>query len=105
VSPPIHSRRTAVDVSGRADLQRTFFPSAFHDNAPAEVLNPGDVRMFTSLKVFIELREDTTFQIPFREASKVKHSRPLPRTSNIHCTDISRCVELAMGWSHGCEST
>jgi hypothetical protein len=37
-------------------------------------LQPGDKRMWTTLRMFIELREGTTLQIPFREASKVFYS-------------------------------
>lgn len=33
-------------------------------------LEPGDKRIWTALKIFVELREKTTLDIPFREASK-----------------------------------
>jgi hypothetical protein len=55
----------------RADLQRTFFPPAYHDIEATPYLQPGDQRLWTALKVFIELRDQTTLHIPFREASKV----------------------------------
>ena len=55
----------------RAELQRTFFPQMYHDMEPAPRLKPGDMRMCTGLKVFIELRDGATLQVPFREASKV----------------------------------
>jgi hypothetical protein len=52
-------------------LQRTFFPLAYHDIEATPYLQPGDQRLWTALKVFIELRDETTLHIPFREASKV----------------------------------
>lgn len=55
----------------RAELQRTFFPSAYRDVRQTAHLRPGDQRAWPSMKVFIELRDSTTLQIPFREASKV----------------------------------
>lgn len=33
-------------------------------------LKPGDKRIWTAMKIFIELREKTTLNLPFREASK-----------------------------------
>ncbi|KAF8135489.1 hypothetical protein EV363DRAFT_1395990 [Boletus edulis] len=33
-------------------------------------LKPGDKRIWTALKIFVELREETTLNLPFREASK-----------------------------------
>ncbi|CCM03589.1 uncharacterized protein FIBRA_05726 [Fibroporia radiculosa] len=54
----------------RVILQHCFFPPTFHDLEPAARLKPGDTRMWTGLKVFVELREGVTLHIPFREASK-----------------------------------
>jgi hypothetical protein len=54
------------------ELQRAFFPSPYLDVAPTTHLNPGDKRVWMSLNVFVELRDVTTFNIPFREASKVR---------------------------------
>ncbi|KAH8118988.1 hypothetical protein DFH11DRAFT_1696800 [Phellopilus nigrolimitatus] len=54
----------------RAQLQRVFFPQAFHQAAPTEPLGPGDQRCCTCLKLFVELRGVTTMHVPFREASK-----------------------------------
>lgn len=56
----------------RVELQRSFFPQAFHDAEAVPRLKPGDMRMWTTLKVFVELRNGTTLQIPFRESSKVR---------------------------------
>ena len=54
----------------RAHLQRTFFPPTFHDMDVSQRLKPGDRRIWTAMKIFVELRESTTLNIPFREASK-----------------------------------
>ncbi|EMD37359.1 hypothetical protein CERSUDRAFT_114033 [Gelatoporia subvermispora B] len=54
----------------RADLQRVFFPPMYHDIQSTPRLKPGDMRMWTGLKVFIELRDGVTLQMPFREPSK-----------------------------------
>jgi len=54
----------------RAHLQRTFFPPTFHDMEVSQRLEPGDKRVWTAMKIFVELREQTTLNLPFREASK-----------------------------------
>ncbi|KAL6305048.1 hypothetical protein BKA93DRAFT_731948 [Sparassis latifolia] len=54
----------------RLFLHHTFFPQTFHDVEPTQRLTSGDKRMWTGLKIFIELRDGVTLQIPFREASK-----------------------------------
>ncbi|KAH9929533.1 uncharacterized protein BXZ73DRAFT_47994 [Epithele typhae] len=54
----------------RALLQQAFFPPAFATASLTERLKPGDMRMWTGMKVFIELRDGVTLQLPFREASK-----------------------------------
>ncbi|KAF9529375.1 hypothetical protein CPB83DRAFT_789894 [Crepidotus variabilis] len=54
----------------RTELQRAFFPPSYQDNEVTPVLKPGDKRLWTALKVFVELREETSIHIPFREASK-----------------------------------
>ncbi|KAK7692730.1 hypothetical protein QCA50_004363 [Cerrena zonata] len=54
----------------RAHLQQTFFPSMFQDVTPHARLRPGDMRMWTHFKLFLELREGVVLQVPFREASK-----------------------------------
>ncbi|KZT11041.1 uncharacterized protein LAESUDRAFT_741340 [Laetiporus sulphureus 93-53] len=54
----------------RVILQHCFFPPPFHDVEPTAHLKPGDARMWTGLKIFVELQDGTTLHIPFREASK-----------------------------------
>ncbi|KAJ7072266.1 hypothetical protein C8F01DRAFT_1205872 [Mycena amicta] len=54
----------------RAELQRAFFPPTYQNVEETPRLKPGDKRTWTALQVFIELRDDTTLYIPFREASK-----------------------------------
>ncbi|KAK0195692.1 hypothetical protein F5146DRAFT_1101121 [Armillaria mellea] len=54
----------------RGHLQRVFFPLTFHDAEETRQLQPGDQRLWTNLRIFIELRDVTTLHIPFREASK-----------------------------------
>lgn len=55
----------------RAELQRVFFPPTYQNVEVTERLKPGDNRLWTALNIFIELRDETTLQIPFREHSKV----------------------------------
>ncbi|KAJ7680397.1 hypothetical protein DFH06DRAFT_1404238 [Mycena polygramma] len=54
----------------RAELQRAFFPPTYQNTDETPRLKPGDKRVWTAMQVFIELRDDTTLYIPFREASK-----------------------------------
>ncbi|KAK0484381.1 hypothetical protein EDD18DRAFT_1361385 [Armillaria luteobubalina] len=54
----------------RGHLQRIFFPPTLHDAEETRRLQPGDQRLWTNLRVFIELRDATTLHIPFREVSK-----------------------------------
>ncbi|KAJ7251502.1 hypothetical protein B0H12DRAFT_1296299 [Mycena haematopus] len=54
----------------RAELQKTFFPPTYQNVEETPRLKPGDKRTWTAMQVFIELRDDTTLYIPFREASK-----------------------------------
>ena len=70
--------RRWLTVMIRVELQRTFFPPVYQSSSPTPRLRPGDTRVWPSLKVFVELRDTTTLQIPFREASKVKHTLPHP---------------------------
>ena len=53
---------------------------------------PGDKRTWTSLRMFIELRHETTLHIPFREASKV-----LQWIISLQ-QRLTRLLGLAMGW-------
>lgn len=61
------------------ELQRTFFPPTYQDAECTRRLQPGDQRVWTALKVFVELRDDTTLHIPFREASKVSDDSAVVR--------------------------
>ncbi len=81
------------------ELQHAFFPPGYFNASPSTPPKPGDKRVFTALKFFIELRDGVALQIPFREASKVRLSWMEPYTTVIH-TDI--WAELAMGWKKGC---
>ncbi|KAJ7096249.1 hypothetical protein C8R44DRAFT_371827 [Mycena epipterygia] len=54
----------------RAELQKAFFPPTYQNVDQTPHLKPGDKRVWTAMQVFIELRDDTTLYIPFREASK-----------------------------------
>lgn len=56
----------------RAILQQVFFPPSFIDTVPTTPLRPGDPRVWTCLKVLVELRDGVMLQIPFREPSKVR---------------------------------
>jgi len=58
-------------VTYRAELQRAFFPPAYRNSEVTPTLNPGDKRVWAALHIFLELRDETTLYIPFREASKV----------------------------------
>lgn len=66
-----NARHLIAHTIPRVELQRTFFPPAYHDIEATPLLHPGDQRLWTSLKVFLELRGQTTLHLPFREASKV----------------------------------
>ncbi|KAJ7901907.1 hypothetical protein B0H14DRAFT_3080144 [Mycena olivaceomarginata] len=54
----------------RSELQKAFFPPTYQNAEETPHLKPGDKRVWTAMQVFIELRDDTTLHIPFREASK-----------------------------------
>ncbi|KAG1828967.1 hypothetical protein EV424DRAFT_1507935 [Suillus variegatus] len=78
----------------RVHLQRTFFPSTYHDLEVSKHLKPGDKRTWTAMKVFIELRDKTVLYVPFREPSKNwqwdgVNDYPRPRKRDhaaLHCT-------------------
>ncbi|RFU28272.1 hypothetical protein B7463_g8069, partial [Scytalidium lignicola] len=54
----------------RADLQKVFFPSLCKDAAPSKPLAPGQVRVPTEFKLYIEFEDEITLRIPIREESK-----------------------------------
>jgi hypothetical protein len=60
-----------LTIRGSAELQKSFFPPTYQNVQETPHLKPGDKRVWTAMQIFIELRDDTTFYIPFREASKV----------------------------------
>lgn len=58
----------------RAELQKIFFPPSYHHASMTPRLHPGDKRSWTAMRIFVELREQTVLNIPFREPSKVRCS-------------------------------
>ncbi|KAH0562140.1 hypothetical protein GP486_003164 [Trichoglossum hirsutum] len=54
----------------RAHLQSVFFPRLYKDSSPARKLKPGEPRVSTTFKLFVELEEQIVFRIPTREGSK-----------------------------------
>ncbi len=54
----------------RADIQRVFFPSLCKDATPSRNLVPGQFRIPTEFKLYIEFDGETTLRIPIREESK-----------------------------------
>jgi hypothetical protein len=54
----------------RADLQKVFFPSLCKDAVPAKILKPGDMRVATKFKLYLQFDKETTLRIPIREESK-----------------------------------
>ncbi|KAK9236575.1 hypothetical protein V1525DRAFT_433561 [Lipomyces kononenkoae] len=54
----------------RVILQSTFFPAAKVNCEPCESLQPGDDRMATEFKVYVELDDSTILRMPIREPSR-----------------------------------
>ncbi|KAI9811900.1 MAG: hypothetical protein M1827_005251 [Pycnora praestabilis] len=54
----------------RGELQAVFFPTLYKDATPATRLIPGESRVSTVFKLFVELSESTILRIPSREESK-----------------------------------
>ena len=72
-------------LPSRVVLQHAFFPPTYANATPTPRLRPGDMRMWTGMKGFIELRDGVSLLIPFREASKVSMVMryvPFQRSSN-----------------------
>ena len=67
----------------RADLQAVFFPSLYKDAVPAAMLQPGQFRISTVLKVVLEIEEQTTLRVPTREDSKDWKWKGQEVTSNV----------------------
>ena len=86
-----------VVVACRAELQRAFFPAAYQDAKQAVFLKAGENRVWTTLRVFVELRGGTTLYIPFREASKVRGVAVAVGICVFACACADCVAELAMG--------
>lgn len=54
----------------RADIQRVFFPSLCKDATPSRYLAPGQFRVPTEFKLYVEFDGETTLRVPIREESK-----------------------------------
>ncbi|TVY91331.1 Protein CSF1 [Lachnellula willkommii] len=54
----------------RADIQRVFFPSLCKDATPAKNLMPGQFRVPTEFKLYIEFDDETILRVPMKEESK-----------------------------------
>ncbi|KAI9507443.1 hypothetical protein F5148DRAFT_1205043 [Russula earlei] len=54
----------------RAELQRVFFPPTYHEAEQTQRLRPNENRVWTAMRILLELRGGATLHIPFREASK-----------------------------------
>ncbi|KAF8633289.1 hypothetical protein AX17_004464 [Amanita inopinata Kibby_2008] len=54
----------------RAELQKVFFPPSWRNANITPPLKPGQQRYWTAMHILVELRDNTTLQIPFREVSK-----------------------------------
>lgn len=54
----------------RSELQQAFIPATFYNATQTEKLKPGDLRIHTALKVFVEFSDGATLRIPLRETSK-----------------------------------
>lgn len=74
----------------RADLQKVFFPGICKDAKTAQRLKPGDTRIATQLKVYIQLEEDTILRVPIREESKNWKWKSHADTMTAHLNDRNR---------------
>ncbi|KAH0539127.1 hypothetical protein FGG08_004298 [Glutinoglossum americanum] len=54
----------------RAHLQSIFFPRLYKDSRPARKLEPGETRVSTVFKLFVELEGQIILRIPTKEESK-----------------------------------
>ncbi|KAA8573942.1 hypothetical protein EYC84_005485 [Monilinia fructicola] len=54
----------------RAEIQRVFFPSLCNDASPAKMIKPGEYRIPTQFKLYVQLDHETTLRVPIREESK-----------------------------------
>ena len=77
----------------RTDLMKVFSPSIFHDAVPAKRLLPGDQRLHSALKIFVEFANTTTLRVPTREASKVSKELDSPEKHFL----IARFIRIGSG--------
>jgi len=61
----------SLAIAIRAELQKIFYPATYQTAEQTRPVEPGDKRIWTALQIFVELRNETTLLIPFREISKV----------------------------------
>ncbi|KAK7204740.1 hypothetical protein BZA70DRAFT_182677 [Myxozyma melibiosi] len=86
----VHIKGGTIQYGPWADRQRayffnSFFPSARVDAVPRERLSPGEVRIPSEMKVYLEIDESTILRIPVREPSKdaeFKKAKKLDEASN-----------------------
>jgi len=56
----------------RAKIQSAFLPATYFNGLETPKLKPGDKRMHTALKVYVEFSDGATLRVPTRESSKVR---------------------------------
>lgn len=94
---PLYTKNMSLlAVVIRAEIQRMLFPPTYQTVGQTHPVEPGDKRIWTALQIFVELRNETTLHIPFREASKVCL---LLLDSLISLIFDCLPIGLAMGWS------
>lgn len=54
----------------RVDLQKAFFPAGYFDSEPTSRLRPGDRRLHSALKIFVDFSQTVSLRVPTRESSK-----------------------------------
>ncbi|GAA5841695.1 hypothetical protein JCM9279_000733 [Rhodotorula babjevae] len=54
----------------RAKIQSAFLPATYFNGLETPKLKPGDKRMHTALKVYVEFSDGATLRVPTRESSK-----------------------------------
>ncbi|GAA5906531.1 hypothetical protein JCM8208_000472 [Rhodotorula glutinis] len=54
----------------RAKIQSAFLPATYFNGLETPKLKPGDQRMHTALKVYVEFSDGATLRVPTRESSK-----------------------------------
>ncbi|ETN46184.1 uncharacterized protein HMPREF1541_00368 [Cyphellophora europaea CBS 101466] len=59
----------------RLEIQSTFFPNAYRNATPAEAPATGDLRIYTTMNIRVDIAEDVSLRVPMREQSKDWHWR------------------------------